>query len=554
MIGAIRGDKMPKIKRGTLEGKWNHCSIRLKMAFIVAVFTLITIGMAWIICYNFIEKFYIAHAKSGLVTTYESCNSFFSDENNVNLLENDEIGSLYGYVENPSTCAIFVLDPKTTKVYTSVKLNTRVALAVRSIVNNFDVGEFKKSDLKYEITQNTVTDEDSKEGTDSGSDSQLFSEDNSFETGSYFDLVGLLDNGDIIVLRAPVEQVHNDINFAARLYMLISSGLLFIEVMAAILISNRYTNPIIQMSKAAKKMSKLDFDVKIPVNTNDEIGTLAISMNEMSSKLEKSISELKSANLELSKDIKEKEHIEEMRSEFLSHVSHELKTPIALIQGYSEGLKDGVTDDPENMNYYLDVIIDEASKMNALVMKLIDLNELEFGEEKLNIERFDLTELIRDVISASKILIEQSNAEIEFNEDSGKCVWADEFMIEEVVTNYLTNAIHYVKNSGKIKIWYEQKKDTVRVNVFNEGGQIAEKDINKLFIKFYKADTARTREYGGSGIGLSIVAAIMKSHKKDYGVYNIENGVVFYFELDTANTIYISELSGKSDIDEEKVK
>ena len=141
------------------------------------------------------------------------------------------------------------------------------------------------------------------------------------------------------------------------------------------------------------------------------------------------------------------------------------------------------------------------------------------------------------VISNSSILIQDSTTKIIFDEKDEVFVWADSFMIEEVITNYLTNAIHYVSSDGDIKVWYERKQDTVRINVYNDGNNIPEEDIEKLFIKFYKVDAARTRTYGGSGIGLSIVAAIMKSHDKEYGVYNTEHGVVFYFELDTKNTV-----------------
>lgn len=111
-------------------------------------------------------------------------------------------------------------------------------------------------------------------------------------------------------------------------------------------------------------------------------------------------------------------------------------------------------------------------------------------------------------------------------------VWADEYMIEEVFTNYLTNAIHYVREDGIIKVYYEKKENDIRVCVFNEGNHISDEDIDKLFIKFYKVDKARTREYGGNGIGLSIVAATMEAHGKAYGVENVEGGVVFYFDLD----------------------
>ena len=307
-------------------------------------------------------------------------------------------------------------------------------------------------------------------------------------------------------------------------------------MIVVIFISAMFSKPIVKMSHLAKRMCELDFDTKINVKSKDEIGVLGNSMNELSEKLEKTISELKTANAKLESDIENREKIDEMRKEFISHASHELKTPIALIQGYAEGLKDNVSDDPESMEFYCDVIIDEASKMNKLVMNMLDLSELEFGDDNISIQRFDITALISEVIKASKIIIEQSEASVvEFEEKDPVNVWADEFMIEEVITNYLTNALHYVQPEGKIRIFYEQPAEgKIRINVYDQGEKIKEEDLDKLFIKFYKSDAARTREYGGSGIGLSIVEVIMKRHKNNYGVYNTEDGVVFYFELDRA--------------------
>lgn len=279
-------------------------------------------------------------------------------------------------------------------------------------------------------------------------------------------------------------------------------------------------------------MSELDFDVKIPVTSNDEIGELGNSMNEMSEKLEQTISELKAANIELQRDIAERRKIDDMRKEFLSHVSHELKTPIALIQGYAEGLKDDMCDDKESRDFYTDVIIDESHKMNTMVKRLLTLNEIEFGDTKLNIERFELVGFVNSILASTKILAEEKGAEIIFEEEPPVYVWADEYMIEEVFTNYLTNAIHYVRKDGVIRISFKPMGNDIRVCVYNQGDWIAEEDIGRVFEKFYKADKARTREYGGNGIGLSIVAATMEAHGKKYGVENVADGVLFYFDLD----------------------
>ena len=243
---------------------------------------------------------------------------------------------------------------------------------------------------------------------------------------------------------------------------------------------------------------------------------------------------LKNANYELQKDIEKKEKIENMRTEFIGNVSHELKTPIALIQGYAEGLKEGISDDPESRAFYCEVIMDEANKMNQLVKNLLTLNQLEFGEEEVAFERFDIVELIQGVLQSNEILIQQKEAEVRLHAEQPVYVWADEFKVEQVVRNYLSNALNHVDNERIIDIRLTVREDAqkVRVSVFNTGVQIPQEDKEQIWNKFYKVDKARTREYGGHGIGLSIVRAIMESFHQEYGVDNYENGVAFWFELD----------------------
>ena len=222
-----------------------------------------------------------------------------------------------------------------------------------------------------------------------------------------------------------------------------------------------------------------------------------------------------------------------MRTEFLSNVSHELKTPIALIQGYAEGLKEGIFDSPESMDFYCDVIIDEASKMNVMVKKLLTLNQLEFGNESLEMNRFDIVELVEAIVTANELRASQQGITIEFNPDEKHIdVWSDEYKIEEVVTNYLSNAINHCEFEKKIVIRIGKVEDCVRVYVYNTGKHIPEEDIERIWDKFYKVDKARTREYGGNGIGLSIVKAIMDSYGNSFGVSNVEGGVEFWFDLD----------------------
>ena len=222
-----------------------------------------------------------------------------------------------------------------------------------------------------------------------------------------------------------------------------------------------------------------------------------------------------------------------MRKEFLDNVSHELKTPIALIQGYAEGLKENISEDSESREFYCDVIMDEAGKMNKLVKNLLTLNQLESGKDETVMERFDIVSLINGVLQTMDIMVQQKEAKVVFNETEPIYVWADEFKTEEVVTNYTSNALNHLDGERTVEIKILPLGDRIRISVFNTGQPIPEEDIPNLWNKFYKVDKARTREYGGSGIGLSIVKAIMEDMNQEYGVQNYDNGVEFWFTLDT---------------------
>jgi len=204
------------------------------------------------------------------------------------------------------------------------------------------------------------------------------------------------------------------------------------------------------------------------------------------------------------------------------------------IQGYAEGLKEGINDDAESREFYCDVIIDEAEKMNTMVKNLLTLNQLEAGNEIVSMERFDVTILVKNQVAASDILLKQNGISVRMEDYRAIYVWGDEFRVEEVFRNYLTNAINYAKNEKIIDIKILQTQDKVRLSVFNTGNPIPQESIAHLWEKFYKVDKARSREYGGSGIGLSIVKAIMESMNQKYGVVNYDNGVEFWFELDPA--------------------
>ena len=230
-------------------------------------------------------------------------------------------------------------------------------------------------------------------------------------------------------------------------------------------------------------------------------------------------------------DITESAKREQLRREFTSNVSHELKTPIALIEGYAEGLVEGLAEDKDSRDYYCNVIMDEAVKMNRMVRELTSLISYEFGNNTPDLTDFNICDLIRSVTESLSIKLEEKGAKLKTELPESLMVRADEFKIEEVYTNYLNNAMNHLDGERHITVRAEEDDKKITVYVYNDGMPIPLESIPHLWEKFYKVDKARTRAYGGSGIGLSIVKAIMDAHGGGYGVSNKEHGVEFYFYL-----------------------
>lgn len=385
------------------------------------------------------------------------------------------------------------------------------------------------------------------------------------------------DNTTSFIMSMPISSIQEAVGFFNHFLIFIGVTVLLGGAVIVYFASRQVAKPINGLARLSEKMSNLDFTAKYTGNAKDEIGTLGHSMNKLSDTLEKTIGELKTANNELQSDIENKMLLDKRRQEFVANVSHELKTPIALIQGYAEGLQDGMAEEPESRDYYCSVIVDEAAKMNKMVRQLMNLSSLEQGMDLPAIELFDLSTLVQGVLMSADILIRQRQAEVEVDIPEQCMVWADEFKIEEVITNYLNNALNHLEAPNRIRIYTEicsmHEEDTsivnheggasgesaagrkaemnaaesaaeeglrkplegrrvIRLHVSNTGKQIPEEDLEQIWEKFFKVDKAHTRSYGGTGLGLSIVKAIADAHHQSCGVQNTAEGVDFWFSLD----------------------
>ncbi len=352
------------------------------------------------------------------------------------------------------------------------------------------------------------------------------------QLGSYqLECIGVIQDASYI-LTTPLESIRESAALSNQFLVTVGVAAAVLGGILVYFISRSLTKPILQLARLSEQMAELDFSVRYQGRQKNEIGVLGASINHMSENLRNAIEALQKANAQLEQDIREKDRIDQLRREFLSNVSHELKTPLALIQGYSEGLKDEVNDDPESREYYCDVIIDEAQKMNLIVKRLLNLGEIESGEMQLTLEDFDLTAVLKGVLQSTSVLGKEMSCETRLDAPPELWVRADEFMMEEVLQNYLSNAYHHVQDPGRIEVKAgKTEAGRVRISVFNTGKPIPAEDLPHLWEKFYKVDKARTRKYGGSGIGLSIVKAIATAHGGSCGVENRPDGVEFWIEF-----------------------
>ena len=343
-------------------------------------------------------------------------------------------------------------------------------------------------------------------------------------------MVYKLNNDDILLVTLPFEGLSNTADIAIQFNFYIVMVLLGFAIIIVIILSKRMTKPIIQLSTITKKISQLDFSESYTGQTNDEIHELGININSMSESLEHALVDLKEANYQLKLDLKEKEKNVEMRKTLIANVSHELKTPIALVMSYAEGLRENEALNDERKSYYVNVISKEADQMDTLVRDLLDLTELEYDAFQLELTTFDLSSLIDELIDRYAYLIKEKNIRIKLNKDDIVELTADKRRMEQAITNLLLNAIEHTPEKGEVVVSISEE-DNLKLTIYNTGSHIYEQDLDKIWTSFFKSKKQKERRIGGSGIGLSIVRAIVEKHKGLYGVTNEPDGVAFWIKI-----------------------
>lgn len=361
---------------------------------------------------------------------------------------------------------------------------------------------------------------------------------------AFLNLAVKLKNQDYLWLETPLVEITESAKIASQFSLFTGLLMLVIGSMIAFAYAKNFTQPVLELNEIARQIAELDFSRKYhgkhDSQFRDEVDELGNNINVLSKELGQLISDLQESNEKLAREIDQKQKIDELRKEFISNVSHELKTPLALIQGYAEGLKENVFSNEADRAVYCNVIMDEATRMNNLVKQLLDLSQIESGLFELDLEAIDLGELVDQALEKYQLRFKEAAVKLEVEKTGPLMVIADYFRIEQVLYNYLDNALAHMDEQKRLRIVVARRGDKVRGAVFNSGKAISEENIENIWLSFYKADKARTRLYGGSGLGLSIVKATMKLHHNECGVRNLSGGVEFWFELDGV----VSEIKG----------
>ncbi|MDA3847672.1 MAG: ATP-binding protein, partial [Vallitaleaceae bacterium] len=356
-----------------------------------------------------------------------------------------------------------------------------------------------------------------------------------YETGLNNYGILTIYNDMLIAVVITEQNVSEYVNYISGYMQYIILGSILIMLSLATLLTRLITKPLIQLNSSAEKMAHLDFSEKITVKSHDELGKLSESINMMSSALELTIDDLNIANDKLRTELQTEKQVEQVRRVFIADTSHELKTPLGIVRGYTERIQDKILDKDINPEYLLNctsIVLDEMRKMDRLILNMNELSKLESVTYRLERSTVDLAWTIGAMVDAFTILTEEKNLTITYNHDQAiPSILADKHRLEQVFSNFLSNAIRYTPENGHITLNLYNEKDHIRFTIENEYDQLDRIDMEKIWDRFYRVDKSRSRALGGSGLGLAIVKIILELHGYEYKGYKTDRSVGFQFKI-----------------------
>ncbi|MGN4426403.1 sensor histidine kinase [Bacillus cereus group sp. MYBK30-1] len=324
-----------------------------------------------------------------------------------------------------------------------------------------------------------------------------------------------------IYAMASLQPVDEAVQMVQDYYIYIIAFVVVLIFLASFYYSKQIAKPLLVINDTTKKIAHLDFTEKIPITSKDEIGDLSQNINTLSNKLHSHIGQLE-------QDIEKERKLENTRKEFISGVSHELKTPLSIMKSCISILKDGVAE--HKKEYYFQAMEREVDKMDTLILDMLELAKFESGTYKMKKDSFYIDTVIEDICEQLSVEIEKKELHVHKNVCPIEVI-ANQSRIEQVIVNFITNAIRYTPNKEDIIISTIDETNHIKVCIENKGAHIEEEQLDKIWDRFYRVDAARKRSQGGTGLGLAISKNILELHDAEYGAKNTEDGVLFYFYL-----------------------
>lgn len=451
-------------------------NLRYKIWLYLIVFSLSILLCLWLFQVIFLDGYYKWYKTKELINTIETITTTYNDENYEEILDNISY--------DRGVCIELIRNNKLTYISNYNKG------CMANIEGNYDYkSDFIKNDntsARYTLKNPRFNNQTLVLGLKVNSNTHLF-------------------------VSASLEPIDATVRILRSQLFYITLLVISLSLLVSYFISRVISSPITKMKNKAHEMAKGNYNITFEKSDIEEINELSKTLNYACSELKKT---------------------EDLRRELMANVSHDLKTPLTMIKAYAELIRDVTHNNEEKMNKNLNTIIEEADRLNILVNDILELSKMKSNSTPLEIEEFDLNELIKKIISRYDIFIEKENYNIEYKEQKELIIKADKKRMEQVIYNLINNAINYTGDDKKVFIKVKRDKYKIRVEIKDTGKGIEKKDLEYIWDKYYKVDKTHRRVQVGSGIGLSIVKNILISHKFEYGVESkINKGTTFYFEI-----------------------
>lgn len=467
-------------------------SIGLKLFATMMTLVLVMILLLWFFQIIFLDRFYLSlqmneltKKSNTIITRLEQLSSLDEINNNDEII--DELNSF----SNSRNLSIALLDNRGNTFYQSL---TGYEQQAPMMLNRYKNEFFNQIEQGQQI-RTTIT-------------HPRFSNE--------FMLIGLpikINNevSGALFLTMPIAQVQDTVDILSRQLLYITIILLIIAILLAFVLSRNFTKPILEIERVARKMSYGDLSVRVKSKRNDEIGQLALTINDMGKELSKT---------------------EQLRKDLIANVSHELRTPLSLIKGYAETIKDVTGDIKEKRDRQLGIIIDESDRLSLLVNEILSLSRLQAGSIPMEFSAFEIGKTIEQMKKRFEGICESLSIDLHTEVISNLFVVGDEQHIEQVLYNFINNAINHTGEGGRISISMSDLEKTVKIEVSDTGTGIPEEALKHIWDRFYKVESSKRKKGIGTGLGLAIVKSILDAHKVPYGVISSEGkGTTFWFEL-----------------------